>query len=236
MAKRTWNLGMLAWGLAGVLIATAPARATIVLSQQAVQSATNIQYALDPNDATQHTAIGTDLNNNQIPGGTPVLSIQTDVQMKVGGGGQSDVEVKNANEAFGKITITPSSFFGGFLVIGLNPQGAGVVNDPITMTATAFYLDGGPLQSYSQNFSFSNNGQNFIKAEATGSETITKLELTISPAGTQSLKQIRVDVVPAATATPEPSAIALAASCLPIGLIIWMRHRGRPGSAGPGRG
>jgi len=227
---------MLAWGLAGVLVATGPARATIVLSQQAVQSATNIQYAVDPNDATQHTAIGTDLNNNQIPGGTPVLTIQTDVQLKAGGGGQADVEVQNANEAFGKITIVPSSPFGGFQVVGLNPQGDGLVNTPITMTATAFYLNGGSLQSVSQSFSFSQNGQNFIKAEATGNEIITMFELTINPAGSQSLKQVRVDVVPTSTAAPEPSAIALAASCLPVGLMFWLRRRGRRGSHVPDHG
>jgi hypothetical protein len=156
---------------AGILSGTS--RAGVVFDQHATTSATNLKYTVDPSDGTFHTAIGTDLNNNQIPNGTPVVSIVTDKQLKVGGQGQADISTLVEGEAFGKITITPSQYFDGFFVIGFNAEGAGNQLPQTTITATVTaYLNGSstptaPADNIST-FQFGNNGSNWIRRPPVG--------------------------------------------------------------------
>jgi hypothetical protein len=206
-------------------------RASITFTMNSVQTTTNAGD-FQQVDATTINALN--LNQNQALGqNTPILKIVTDQAATIQGGGQASIVAADPTKPFGDVVITPiNPPIKGFTTLELNPFTA-----PGSGTTGQFYLlatddNGTVFDSRGGNpnnlFTFDQNGQNRFAAVASNGETITKLEMIVTPPNADILKQFRLNyVLGDPVAAPEPSTFALALSGLTAIGVAAIRRKTR---------
>lgn len=233
IAKSLRMCAAAAFALACFGLIPSASRADIAFTQNSVQTTTN---AGDFQQDNNFTINALNLNQNQNLGqNTPILQIVTDTRSTIQspqGGGQSFIVAYDSTQPFGDVVITPiNPPIAGFTTLELNPYTA-----PGSGITGSFYLlatdnnnvvwdsrGGDPTNL----FTFDQNGQNRFAAVATNGQSITKLEMIVSPPNADILKQFRLNYV-LATPVPEPSTVAMLLSGLiPLGLVGLSRLRRR---------
>jgi hypothetical protein len=217
-------LGLLCFGLAPSI-----SRADITFTMNPVTTNTN---AGDFAQVNATTIDALNLNQNQALGqNTPILQIVTDQAATIQGNGQSFIVAADSTKPFGDVVMTPiNPPISGFTTLELNPYSNAGVNGSFYLLATdnngTVFDSRGPDLSNPQYFTFDSNGQNRFAAVASNGETITKLEMVVSPPSADILKQFRLDYVLAGTnPAPEPSTIALTLSGLGTMGLMHLRRR-----------
>jgi hypothetical protein len=221
--------------LAGVALLPGISRAGILFTENSVHTTTN---AGDFTQVNSTTFDALNMNNQNLPQHAPILQIVTDQagQIQNGTGGSGQAFISAVNLPFGDVVMTPiNPPIAGFTTLELNPYADPGPNN--TVGTGTFYLIatdnfGNTFTNQANPFTFDSNGQNRFAAVADPGETIVRLEMVVTPASADILKQFRLNYeLGSVSPVPEPSTMALAVSGIAGLGLAGLRRLRRPKTA-----